>query len=371
VIVFNHKGKTMIKNDTKKDVQVVASSTKLIDEINLNLNNIQTGKVAGITNTMRLIDQFYRLNEMGGLMTSSFFSDELIKTNSFQSIDFEKKKQDNNLRYKKFVDLCLIPTLKTSKDKMAVEEPFKYETLREISQSLLNCLKNKIISYNLETDKTGKQIKNCFTNPVGSKPVEIEIKTSIFNLDKRLGDKFNSKGSKGSSISFSFEKLKSLSQSMLEGISSRTTSSGNPVDSKLSQDLENMKTEISSNIVFDEVELNATKKVIDAKTGKEKTVVDADRINLQKQRRKKQVENFVYVIEETITKLISYAEFKAVQRVALFIAKNNNFANWQKKNYSTSLNFNSSNGTQVQKVDMEDLDLDNEKLIASRLKAKQ
>lgn len=361
----------MTKTDTKKEVQVVASSTKLIEEINLNLNNIQTGKVAGITNTMKLIDQFYRLNEIRGLITASFFSDELIKTNSFQTIDFEKQKQNNNIRYKKFVDLCLIPTLKTSKDKMAVEEPFKYETLREISQSLLNCLKNKIISYNLILDNTGKEIKTCFTSPVGSKPVEIEIKNSIFNKDEKLKKKFNPKGSTGSSISLSFEKLKSLSQSMLEGISSRTGSNLDPTSSKLAEDLEEMKTEISSNVAFDEVEFNATKKVIDPKTGKEKSVVDVDKINLQKQRRKKQVENFVYVIEETITKLISYAEFKAVQRVALFIAKDKNFATWQKQNYSTSLNFNSINGNQIQKVDMDGLDLDNEKLIASRLKAKQ
>ena len=92
----------MKKDNTKKDVQVVESSTtkfhKLIDEINLNLNEIQTGKVAGITKTMKLIDQFYRLDEMGGLITASFFNDEMIKTNSFQSIDFEKQKQTNNQR---------------------------------------------------------------------------------------------------------------------------------------------------------------------------------------------------------------------------------------------------------------------------------
>ena len=365
----------MKKDNTKKDVQVVESSTtkfhKLIDEINLNLNEIQTGKVAGITKTMKLIDQFYRLDEMGGLITASFFNDEMIKTNSFQSIDFEKQKQNNNQRYKKFVDLCLIPTLKTSKDKMAEEEPFKYETLREISQSLLNCLKNKIISYNLETDKTGKQVKNCFTNPVGSKPVEIEVKTSIFNLDKKLSDKFNPKGSKGSSISFSFDKLKNLSQSMLEGISSRAGSNPDPTSSKLAEDLEEMKTEISSNIAFDLVDFNATKKVVDPKTGKTTEIADKEKINLQKQRREKQVENFVYVIEETILKLLNYAEFKAVQKVALFIATNKKFAEWQKKNYETSLNFNSNFGNQIQKVSITDLDIDNEKQINARLKAKQ
>ena len=365
----------MKKDNTKKDVQVVESSTtkfhKLIDEINLNLNEIQTGKVAGITKTMKLIDQFYRLDEMGGLITASFFNDEMIKTNSFQSIDFEKQKQNNNQRYKKFVDLCLIPTLKTSKDKMAEEEPFKYETLREISQSLLNCLKNKIISYNLETDKTGKQVKNCFTNPVGSKPVEIEVKTSIFNLDKKLSDKFNPKGSKGYSISFSFDKLKNLSQSMLEGISSRAGSNPDPTSSKLAEDLEEMKTEISSNIAFDLVDFNATKKVVDPKTGKTTEIADKEKINLQKQRREKQVENFVYVIEETILKLLNYAEFKAVQKVALFIATNKKFAEWQKKNYETSLNFNSNFGNQIQKVSINDLDLTNPKAVDTRLKAKQ
>ena len=159
---------------SKKDLPIQVDKDKLIEEINLNLNQISKGKVEGITKTLKLIDQFFRLSTVKGLITANFFNDALIKTNSFESLNFTEKKDTNNMRYKKFVDLCLIPTLKTSKDKMEEEEPFKYQTLREISESLLNCLKNKIISYNLVM-VDGVDEKTCFTSPVGSKPSEIEI----------------------------------------------------------------------------------------------------------------------------------------------------------------------------------------------------
>ena len=132
-----------------------------------------------------------------------------------------------------------------------------------------------------------------------------------------------------------------------------------------------MKTEISSNIALDLVDFNANKKIVDSKTGKTIEVEDKEKINLQKQRRAKQVENFVYVIEETISKLINYAEFKAVQKVALFIATNKEFEKWQTKNYETYLGFNVKFGNQLQKVSITNLDIDNEKQINSRLKAKQ
>ena len=191
---------------SKKDNKIIQVDTsKLIEEINLNLNQISKGKVEGITKTLKLIDQFFRLSQAGGLITANFFNDAIIKTNSFESLDFTSKKDTNNQRYKKFVDLCLIPTLKTSKDKMEEEEPFKYQTLREISESLLNCLKNKIISYNLiMVDNV--ETKTCFTSPVGSKPSEIEIKSSVINQNDKLKKRFNPKGSSASSVALSFEK---------------------------------------------------------------------------------------------------------------------------------------------------------------------
>ena len=57
--------------------------------------------------------------------------------------------------------------------------------------------------------------------------------------------------------------------------------------------------------------------------------------------------------------------------LSLFIATNKKFAEWQKKNYETSLNWNSNFGNQLQKVSITDLDIDNEKQINTRLKAKQ
>ena len=341
---------------SKKDNKIIQVDTsKLIEEINLNLNQISKGKVEGITKTLKLIDQFFRLSQASGLITANFFNDAIIKTNSFESLDFTSKKDTNNQRYKKFVDLCLIPTLKTSKDKMEEEEPFKYQTLREISESLLNCLKNKIISYNLiMVDNV--ETKTCFTSPVGSKPSEIEIKSSVINQNDKLKKRFNPKGSSASSVALSFEKLKTLSQIMLTGISERVMSEKNPEVTKESKKFEEMNDEISSNVAFKEVDFNE----------KNKTLLD-----LNKQQRKLQVDNFYQVVITAVDKLIQYNEFKAVQKIALYIATNKDFNKFQKNNFDTSLGFMGSFGNQPTKIDISSLDNQStDKLIERTLKIK-
>lgn len=341
---------------SKKDNKIIQVDTsKLIEEINLNLNQISKGKVEGITKTLKLIDQFFRLSQAGGLITANFFNDAIIKTNSFESLDFTSKKDTNNQRYKKFVDLCLIPTLKTSKDKMEEEEPFKYQTLREISESLLNCLKNKIISYNLiMVDNV--ETKTCFTSPVGSKPSEIEIKSSVINQNDKLKKRFNPKGSSASSVALSFEKLKTLSQIMLTGITERVISEKNPEVTKESKKFEEMNDEISSNVAFKEVDFNE----------KNKTLLD-----LNKQQRKLQVDNFYQVVITAVDKLIQYNEFKAVQKIALYIATNKDFNKFQKNNFDTSLGFMGSFGNQPTKIDISSLDNQStDKLIERTLKIK-
>ena len=341
---------------SKKDNKTIQVDTsKLIEEINLNLNQISKGKVEGITKTLKLIDQFFRLSQAGGLITANFFNDAIIKTNSFESLDFTSKKDTNNQRYKKFVDLCLIPTLKTSKDKMEEEEPFKYQTLREISESLLNCLKNKIISYNLiMVDNV--ETKTCFTSPVGSKPSEIEIKSSVINQNDKLKKRFNPKGSSASSVALSFEKLKTLSQIMLTGITERVISEKNPEVTKESKKFEEMNDEISSNVAFKEVDFNE----------KNKTLLD-----LNKQQRKLQVDNFYQVVITAVDKLIQYNEFKAVQKIALYIATNKDFNKFQKNNFDTSLGFIGSYGNQPTKIDISSLDNQStDKLIERTLKIK-
>ena len=341
---------------SKKDNKIIQVDTsKLIEEINLNLNQISKGKVEGITKTLKLIDQFFRLHQASGLITANFFNDAIIKTNSFESLDFTSKKDTNNQRYKKFVDLCLIPTLKTSKDKMEEEEPFKYQTLREISESLLNCLKNKIISYNLiMVDNV--ETKTCFTSPVGSKPSEIEIKSSVINQNDKLKKRFNPKGSSASSVALSFEKLKTLSQIMLTGITERVISEKNPEVTKESKKFEEMNDEISSNVAFKEVDFNE----------KNKTLLD-----LNKQQRKLQVDNFYQVVITAVDKLIQYNEFKAVQKIALYIATNKDFNKFQKNNFDTSLGFMGSFGNQPTKIDISSLDNQStDKLIERTLKIK-
>jgi len=265
------------------------------------------------------------------------------------------KKDTNNQRYKKFVDLCLIPTLKTSKDKMEEEEPFKYQTLREISESLLNCLKNKIISYNLiMVDNV--ETKTCFTSPVGSKPSEIEIKSSVINQNDKLKKRFNPKGSSASSVALSFEKLKTLSQIMLTGITERVISEKNPEVTKESKKFEEMNDEISSNVAFKEVDFNE----------KNKTLLD-----LNKQQRKLQVDNFYQVVITAVDKLIQYNEFKAIQKIALYIATNKDFNKFQKNNFDTSLGFMGSFGNQPTKIDISSLDNQStDKLIERTLKIK-
>ena len=341
---------------SKKDNKTIQVDTsKLIEEINLNLNQISKGKVEGITKTLKLIDQFFRLSQAGGLITANFFNDAIIKTNSFESLDFTSKKDTNNQRYKKFVDLCLIPTLKTSKDKMEEEEPFKYQTLREISESLLNCLKNKIISYNLiMVDNV--ETKTCFTSPVGSKPSEIEIKSSVINQNDKLKKRFNPKGSSASSVALSFEKLKTLSQIMLTGISERVMSEKTPEVTKESKKFEEMNDEISSNVAFKEVDFSE----------KNKTLLD-----LNKKQRELQVDNFYHVVITAIDKLIQYNEFKAVQKIALYIATNKDFNKFQKNNFDTSLGFMGSYGNQPTKIDISSLDNQStDKLIERTLKIK-
>ena len=340
---------------SKKDLTIQVDKDKLIEEINLNLNQISKGKVEGITKTLKLIDQFFRLHQSGGLVTANFFNDAVIKTNSFESLNFTEKKDTNNMRYKKFVDLCLIPTLKTSKDKMEEEEPFKYQTLREISESLLNCLKNKIISYNLIT-VDGVDEKTCFTSPVGSKPSEIEIRSSVINQNDKLKKRFNPKGSSASSVALSFEKLKTLSQIMLTGISERVISEKTPEVTKESKKFEELNDEISSNVAFKEVDFNEKDKL---------------KLDLNKKQRSLQVDNFYHVVITAIDKLIQYNEFKAVQKIALYIATNKDFNKFQKNNFDTSLGFIGSYGNQTTKIDISNLDNQaTDKLIEKTLKIK-
>ena len=98
---------------------------------------------------------------------------------------------------------------------------------------------------------------------------------------------------------------------------------------------------------------------------------DQTKLKLQKDQRNFQVEETFQLAKSVIDKLISNAEFETVRNIILYIQQNKDFSNFIKNKYETSLNWNSNFGNQLQKVSITDLDIDNEKQINSRLKAKQ
>ena len=67
------------------------------------------------------------------------------------------------------------------------------------------------------------------------------------------------------------------------------------------------------------------------------------------------------------------SEFKTVQKIALYIATNKDFVDFQRTNYSSSLEFTYNVGNQPQKIDIKDIDLTEatDKLIAVTLKEKK
>ena len=54
--------------------------------------------------------------------------------------------------FKMFVDLALIPSLNVSKDEMQENEPYKYETLRDISEIVISNILKKFLYYHQEID---------------------------------------------------------------------------------------------------------------------------------------------------------------------------------------------------------------------------
>ena len=352
MIVFNHKGKTMKKNDTKNPIVADVKKVELqVQKIQTNLSNASEGKIKNLSNKMMLVEDFNQLNKLGGLRLNDFLNH--FKINHLKSLDWKNKKE-NNIRFKKFTDLSMIQSLNTTVDEMEENEPYKYETLREISDKVIANILNDFIYYHSEIDKTGKETKSCFTIPATSKPVEIYVKSSFINQREDLKKRFNPKGI--GLIALSFEKLSQFSQILLTGTSERVGSESDPVQTRSSKKLEEIKDELVQNVALLNVDFNEK---------------DQAKLKLQKDQRNFQVEETFQLAKSVIDKLISNAEFETVRNIILYIQQNKDFSNFIKNKYQANLHWGSKIGNQLQTIDVNDLDIDNEKQINARLKAKQ
>ena len=129
---------------SKKEIQKNPSGKAdlLLDKILSNLDQIQEGKVKGITKTLALVSLFVELHKLNGLLTSDFFGHALIKKNNFNSIDWKVDKVNNNERFRAFLNYSLINSLNKTVDEIKETEPYKYETLREIAPSVISAITN-------------------------------------------------------------------------------------------------------------------------------------------------------------------------------------------------------------------------------------
>ena len=121
--------------------------------------------------------------------------------------------------------------------------------------------------------------------------------------------------------------------------------------------MQDIKKEIHSNISFTQVDPKATEAVK----------------KLSEVKKNNEVEETFLLVTSIIDKLLNEAEFTTVQKIALYIATKKNFVDFQRDNYSSSLEFIYNVGNQPQKIDIKDIDLREatDKLIAVTLKEKK
>jgi hypothetical protein len=323
----------------------------LIASIDRNLTDFVNGKIKGITLTLGLVSDLTKLYKIGGFSLNTFLVDKIINSNDLKNIDWKKLPENvtHNDRLRLFLNLVIIPALKYTTDDLKKNDPFRYEALRDITESVIASVINDFIA----CDENG----SCFTDPVGNQPRQINIKKNKLVLFASVAEakaRYNAKGL--SPFPLSFEKLKSFSNELLLGKSSRVINN-DPTISKTNEKLQDIKKEINSNISFTQVDPKATeaiKKLDQVK--KDNEVLESFRL-----------------VSSLIDKLLINSEFKTVQKIALYIMNNKHYAEWQKTNFDTALNFTSSFGGQVNKVDTKDLDLSQvtDKLIAVTLKEKK
>jgi len=346
----------MKKNEVIKSSSIKKSDL-IVGEIERDLKNIQEGKIKTISATLGLIDKYTQLFKIGALNLNAFLIDKIINKNDLASIDFKNLPANvtHNDRIRLFLNLVLIPALKTSVDEMKKNDPYKYETLRDIAPSVLSSIINDFIYY----DKDG----SCFSDPIGNQPRKIKIKKEKLVLFKNVKDaqkRYNSEGH--SPFYLSFEKLKSFSDELLVGRSERVTNQ-DPTFTKVAEKISDTKKEINSNVAFTQVQ---TKK-------SDGTAQDPAIVKLETKKRENEVTEMETLVFSVIDKLAVNSEFLSIQKIALYIAKHKDFMKFQKTNFDSALNFNHYVGNQPQVIDIKDLDLSSstDKLIAVTLKEKK
>ena len=335
----------------KNEIKTIDQKDLLIASIDQDLSDFVSGKIKGITLTLGLVNKLTRLNKIGGFDLSSFLRDKIIQKNSLKDIDWKVTPEGvtHNDRLRLFLHLVIIPALKYSTDDLKKNDPFRYDALRDITESVIASVINDFIAY----DET----ENCFTDPVGNQPRQINIKKNklvLFRSVEEAKARYNSKGL--NPFPLSFEKLKSFSSELLLGRSSRV-SSNDPTISKTNEKLQDLKKEIASNISFTQVDPKATEAVKKLSEVKKNNEVD---------------ETFL-LVTSIIDKLLFNSEFKTVQKIALYILKNKDYSKWQRDHFDSALEFTHKIGNQTQSINTKDIDLteSTDKLIAVTLKEKK
>jgi len=335
----------------KNEVKTIDQKNLLIASIDKDLSDFVSGKIKGITLTLGLVNKLTRLNKIGGFDLSSFLRDKIINSNDLKNIDWKVTPDGvtHNDRLRLFLNLVIIPALKYTTDDLKKNDPFRFEALRDITESVIASVIHNFIAYDSEG--------SCFTDPAGNQPAQLNIirsKLTLFKSVEEAKARYNSKGL--NPFPLSFEKLKSFSNELLLGRSSRVVNN-DPTISKTNEKLQDLKKEIHSNISFTQVDPKATEAVKKLSEVKKNNEVD---------------ETFLLVIS-IIDKLLHEAEFTTVQKIALYIATKKDFVDFQRNNYSSSLEFIYNVGNQPQKIDIKDIDLKEatDKLIAVTLKEKK
>ena len=335
----------------KNEVKTIDQKDLLIASIDNKLSEFVSGKIKGITLNLGLVSDLTKLFKIGGFNLNTFLVDKIINSNDLKNIDWKKLPENvtHNDRLRLFLNLVIIPALKYTTDDLKKNDPFRFEALRDITESVLASVINDFIAYD--------ENENCFTDPVGNQPRQINIKKSKLNLFGSVEEakaRYNAKGL--SPFPLSFEKLKSFSNELLLGRSSRVVNN-DPTISKTNEKLQDIKKEINSNISFTQVDPKATEAVK----------------KLDQTKRDNDVLETFRLVCSLIDKLIVNSEFKTVQKIAISIMNNKHYATWQKTNYETALNFTSDFGGQPKLVNTKEIDLteSTDKLIAVTLKEKK
>ena len=335
----------------KNEIKTIEQKDLLIASIDKDLTDFVNGKIKGITLTLGLVNKLTKLYKIGGFNLNTFLVDKIINSNDLKNINWKKLPENvtHNDRLRLFLNLVIIPALKYTTDDLKKNDPFRFEALRDISESVLASVIHDFIAYDSEG--------SCFTDPVGNQPAQINIKKNKLVLFKSVEEakaRYNAKGL--SPFPLSFEKLKSFSSELLLGRSTRVTNN-DPTISKTNEKLQDIKKEINSNISFTQVDPKATEAVK----------------KLDQTKRDNDVLETFRLVCSLIDKLIVNSEFKTVQKLALYIMNNKHYATWQKTNYETALNFTSNFGGQHKLVNTKDIDLteSTDKLIAVTLKEKK